>query len=181
MSISIRDGARRTQMPIFIPHASSHFGAFRGTRHFGGHVTYFGSLGNFGFRPAFRGRRTRPTSPSTRSTKAPSPSGLPVRLWLRRSLSSSSGSTLSSKPCQSCTMASIGATRTRQSSRPDRCALALLQGHSSGHATSRARTGFNSTYLAAASRYASSMTNDANRPCHKYPRHFSRKLIRCVT
>jgi hypothetical protein len=29
-----------------------------------------------------------------------------------------------------------------------------------------ARAGFNSTYRAAASRYGSSMTNDANRPCH---------------
>jgi len=66
------------------------------------------------------------------------------------------------------------------SSRPDRCAFALLQGHCRACFANFARTGFSSTYRAAASKYGSSMTNKANRPCHKQPRHFSRKLMRRV-
>ena len=55
--------------------------------------------------------------------------------------------------------------------------FALLQAQSAASTTSFARTGSNSTYCTAASRYGSSITNDANRPCHKWPRQPSRKLI----
>ena len=39
------------------------------------------------------------------------------------------------------------------------------------------RTGLRSMYRAAASVWAASIGHDANRPCHRYPRHPSRKLI----
>ena len=142
--------------------------------------TDYGCLSNFVGRPGLLGRSTRPTVRSRRSTKAASPSGCPVWPCSRMSRSSSSRIALFRKPRQSAIIASMGATRTSRSSRPDKCDLALLQRHWTASSTRPARTGFNSTYRAAASKYGSSMTNDANRPCHKYPRHFSRKLIRRV-
>jgi hypothetical protein len=72
---------------------------------------------------------------------------------------------------------SIGATLTNQSSCPVKCAAALLQGCDPGSFTNPALTGLSSTYLAAASKYLSSMGYEANRPCHRWPRHPSRKLM----
>ena len=45
-----------------------------------------------------------------------------------------------------------------------------------GALTSPARTGLSSTYRAAVSRYGSSSTNEANRPCQRWPRQPSRKF-----
>ncbi len=46
-------------------------------------------------------------------------------------------------------------------------ARVLLQRHSSGLPANFARTGFHSTYHAAANKYGSSMTKEAIRPCHR--------------
>jgi hypothetical protein len=66
------------------------------------------------------------------------------------SCSSASRAALFKKPRQWLTIANKGATIPRRSSRLDKCALALLHGHSAASATSPARTGFNSMYRAAA-------------------------------
>ena len=89
---------------------------------------------------------------SRRSTNVAFPNGQPVRPCSRKSRSSSSRMALFKKPRQSATIASIGATRTSRSSRPDKCDLALLQGQSAASATKPARTGLSSTYRAAASK-----------------------------
>ena len=49
-------------------------------------------------------------------------------------------------------IANNGSTFAKRSSRPDKCALALLHGQSAASGVKFARTGFNSTYRAAASR-----------------------------
>ena len=105
--------------------------------------------------------------PSKRSRKEVLPRGRPVRLCERNSRSSSSGRALFTNAVQSGTIANSGATMTKRSSRPERCGRALLQGQSSARGTRRARAGLSSTYHAAASKYGSSMTNEANRPCQR--------------
>ena len=147
---------------------------------FRGHITSYVNLRSFGGRPPFCGFSTRPTLASRRSMNVALPSGRPVRPCSRKFVSSSSRIALSKKPRQSATIANSGATFVSRSSRPNKCALALLQGHSSALFANFARTGFNSTYRAAASRCGSSMIKEAKRPCHRKPRHFSRKLIRRV-
>ena len=47
------------------------------------------------------------------------------------------------------------------------CADALLNGHASGRPTRPARTGFNSTYLAAYQRWRSSRADEKNRFAHR--------------
>jgi hypothetical protein len=129
--------------------------------------TDYGGLSNFDGRPGFPGRSLRPTRRSRRSTNVALPKGQPVRPCSRKSRSSSSGVALFNKPRQSGIIASSGATRTNPSSRPDKCGLALPKRQSPASGSRPARSGFNSTHRAAATRYGSSITNEAKRPCHR--------------
>ncbi len=157
--VTVTSGAIPGQFREAIP--GQFRGAIPGTR------TDYGCLSNFDGRPAFPGWRIRPTARSSLSTNVALPKGQPLRPCSRSSLSSSSPVALFKRPCQSATIASIGATRTNRSSRPLRCAFALLHGQSAASDTKPARTGLSSTYRAAASKYGSSITNEAKRPCHR--------------
>lgn len=106
-------------------------GCIPGTR------TDYECLGNIDGRPAFRVRRIRPTTRSNRSTNMAFPNGRPLRPCSRKSRSSSSRIALFKNPRQSATIASIGATCTKRSSRPDRCAFALLHGQSAASDSTR--------------------------------------------
>ncbi len=92
----------------------------------------------------------RPTIVSNRSRNDALPSGRPVRPCSRKARSSSARIALSSNARQSGIIANKGAVLTKRSSRPGTCDLALLQRHSAASPTRPARTGFNSTYRAAA-------------------------------
>ena len=109
-----------------------------------GHYTYH-AIAAPGFGPGFWRASVRPVRVSRSATKAAEPSGRPVRALCRNASRSASSSPWSSSPRQSATISSVGATRTKASSRPARWAAALDQGHSSARATRPARTGLSST------------------------------------
>ncbi len=64
--------------------------------------------------------------------------------------------------------------------RPSTCPAALDHRHRHARLTRPARTGLRSTCRTAAGMCRPSMTNEANRPCQRYPRQPSRKFTRRV-
>ena len=101
-----------------------------------------GPLLCLGFGPGFCGRRVRPSLCSAAAMKAASPIGRPLPASAAKASiapsASGDGSRSSAKRGAS---SSAGATLTRPSSRPARCARTLDHGQSAGAAHSFARTG----------------------------------------
>ncbi len=146
--------------------------------HFGIRGTQYLIRSFLGFGPGFLRRRYLARMFSSCSMNSSPPSGRPVRSFFLIAAASSSVGGMDKNRLQSrVIMFKSGAASTSVSSLPVMCAAALLQRQSHGFSTSPALTGFNSMYLAAAFKYAPSITNDENRPCHKQPRQPSRKLI----
>jgi hypothetical protein len=144
-----------------------------------GHHTYFlFLLFILGFRPGGFLRMTRPSLLSILLRNAKLPNGRPVRSCPRNKFASSMLNPDARYDRQSSTRASRGSTSTNRSLRPSICAAALDHRHRQGARHNFARTGFNSTYRTASIRYRSSIGKEAKRPCHKWPRQSSRKLIR---
>jgi len=136
-------------------------------------VTHNLSHPSFGLGPGFCFRKSRPRSVDIFSTKDSEPKGRPVRVCRRNAASSSA---TSSAPVGAITKSFHGpvlrfgsgqAVSKSGSGPPDIREAALLHRQDSGSETNRARTGFRSTYRAAASRCSSSSGHDVNRPCQR--------------
>ena len=128
--------------------------------------------------PAFFGFNFRFKSTSGWSKNHGTQSGRPVRSCFRMSLISSSVTwELKKFAYFFFTNRSIGLTVTSRSSFPEICAAALLHLHPFACADNLARTGLFSTYPTHARRYLLSITYEAKRPCHRWPRQPCRKLI----
>jgi len=138
------EGKYRDTIPIYCPFSC----VLLFSRKIQGHNTY---LLSFFLRPAFLGFTTRCKEFSSESRKESPPSARPVRSCPRIFFASSSSAS-SRNNRHSPTISSSGATVTSKSSFPAAWALALLHCHAYGSATSLARTGFISTYFAAASK-----------------------------
>ena len=123
-------------------------------------------------RPTGRGSSRRPSARANPTTNFFDPKGLPVAVCSRSNAKSSASSAAPNSrrhPSLLTRAAQYSRSRIRASSAPVKCALALDQRYATASAAIPARTGFRSTYRIAASRWASSITVEKKRFCHKCP------------